>query len=162
MPFMTQTRRGVLLGGVTYLCAWGLAALVVWEAIARATDVHTAMRLVPYSNPHLMEEIAQGEYNPWRDYVFLLRVLLVSAAPILAGTWVGGRFGGRPAAIRIACAGLLVLVLLNWQVLSTTAQPVLRTAFLGELGVASICAGLAAWLAGNAEWARGGPTSGCS
>jgi hypothetical protein len=103
-----------------------------------------------------MEQMAQHEYVPWGDYVFLLRVFLVSAAPIMAGTWVAGRLGGRASAIRVAFAGLFVLVLLNWQVLLSTAPPALRVAFLSEFAIATGCAILGARQGGT----RGGPTRG--
>jgi hypothetical protein len=143
---MTTMRRGLLIGAAVYTTSWLALAFGIWESVATAEDVHTAMRLVPYVNVHLMEEIAENQYSPWTDYVFLLRVFVVSGAPILFGAWVAGRIGGWASGGRIVCLAVFMLVVMNWHVLASAAPVVLRAAFLRELFVATTLGVLGAWL----------------
>jgi hypothetical protein len=120
---------------MVYVASWFLLAFVVWESVAAAEDVHTAMRLVPYVNAHLMEEIAEHQYSPWADYVFLLRVLAVSGTPILLGAWAASRTGGAGPAARVVCAAVFVLVVMNWNVFGSLAADLCVRQTQGGAGV---------------------------
>jgi len=144
-PFMTPARRAVLVGALVYVGLKILLSSLLWRTIAWVADERTAMRLHPYTHYFLIDAIAQYQYYPWGDQVFLLRVIILSAGPVACAAWIAGRFGGWGPAAIVACAGVHFLLVMHWHVFSEPLPDAVRSCFLKELLAVSVCAALGAW-----------------
>jgi len=114
--------------------------IVVWQATEFLAGWEVAERLVPYANAHLLEEAAEGLYQPWRDPVFLLGVVCNAAVPMTIATLVATRLHAR-APFAVIAVGVLTLILIDRHVLGGRFPFAIRVAFLLEL-CAVIAAGL--------------------
>jgi len=124
--------RGTMAGLAVLLVAWVALAFLVWEVVARVAGREEAMRLVPYVNVHLLEEAEEGTYAPWRDPVFLLRLIANTVAPFAVGAWVAGRINRR-APLAVSFLGVVALLWLHRQVFTPDFPSVVRAGFVMDL-----------------------------
>jgi hypothetical protein len=146
--------RGALIGVVVWLVSWVVLAFLVWEIVAVAVGREDAMRLVPYVNAHLLEEAVEGAYTPWRDPVFLLRLVANTVLPFGLAASVAVR-SDRRAALAVFAVGAAALISVNRHVFAAGFPDAVRAGFLMELAAATIaCASAWAW---GANYAGGPP-----
>ena len=145
--------RGTIVGVVVLPTAWMFLSVVVWQATAFLAGWDVAERLVPYANAHLLEEAADGVYEPWRDPVFLFGVIANSVVPVAIATFVAARRHAR-APFAVIAVGVLALMLINRHVFASGFPPAVRIAFLLE-----VCAVIAGGLVTAAAFRTNRPTN---
>jgi hypothetical protein len=124
--------RATIVGVAVLVVAGVAVSIVVWHATEFVAGSEVAERLVPYANAHLLEEAAEGLYEPWRDPVFLLGVVANAVVPMTIATLVAARFHAR-APFAVIGVGLLMPMLINGQVFAARFPLAVRVAFLLEL-----------------------------
>jgi hypothetical protein len=145
--------RATIVGVGVLLTAWVFLSVAVWQATALLAGWDVAERLVPYANAHLLEEAADGLYEPWRDPVFLFGVIANSVVPVAIATLVASRLHAR-APLAVIGVGVLALMVINRHVFASGFPLAVRIAFLLE-----VCAVIAGGLSTAAAFRTNRPAS---
>ena len=145
--------RATIVGVAVLLAAVVALSVLVWQATVFLAGWDVAERLVPYANAHLLEEAAEGLYEPWRDPVFLLGVVANAVVPVTIATLVAARFDAR-APFAVIAVGVLAFILIDRHVFAPGFPQAVRIAFILE-----VCAAIAGGLITAAVFRTNRPTS---
>jgi hypothetical protein len=161
-PKMGVIVKRIVIPLAAIVVLWLVVILGSSLSIEALFGIGVAERLTPFSNAHLLEEAAEGTYNPLADWLFVTFRALVALVAFGLGTVIAA-FGARRKELALAIvpslAGIALMAVSLSYVWSESYPSTMRNAFLIEV-LMCIGASIIGLAVGSSLKSRGVATDG--